>query len=510
MSRLHTCGLEESLAQSDLTLTMWDAASGTISIVAPPVTRGQSQVCAQFTSGVEGHVTKSLTTAVATGSLYTRVYAMWADFGSTPNSQGNLFRWVNGSGVEAVAVKFNPNTKVFRLSNNASGTPTTVDGTFVVVVNTWIRLELEIILASTSAGSTTLKVYVGDSPTPSDTITLAAQATAGTGTIATISGVEIGNRSGLDFGLMSMDDIGINDADTTSGDGQTSWCGAGSIFMIEPSVSNTKTVQWTPKGGSAGSDLARSNSMRPNSGNPNGFAVAPSVVTNQSNVIEEPGAPDDLTTYNYTFDASSVDRFDIVAAPSALPDSTNFTLIDVYARVGSTSTTQISLCLTIWDNGGFQNDGPPVFISINGFERTRSGEHNASTLSGATKTQLNQYSIGYKSLSGVGIERRITALWANVEYVPDLSVVATMATTHNYTALNNVWVAGVKGLVGINGAIHNYTSQTAMSPGAVSNYSAQISATRAPVSPWESSGFVAVTRSLIHTYEALKSASQSY
>jgi hypothetical protein len=500
MSRLLTSGFEESLAQSDLTLTMWDAAAGTITITVPPITRGQSQTCAQFTTNVEGHVTKSLTTAVATGSLYTRVYAMWGDFGSAPNAQGTLFMWVNGSGVEGIAVKFNPSTKVFRLSNSASGSPATADGTFVASVNTWIRLELEIIVASTTAGSTTLKIYVGDNTTPVDTITLAAQATAGTGTIATLAGVQIGNRTGSDWGTMSIDDIGINDADTTSGDGQTTWCGAGSIFLINPSLSNTKPMQWIPFGASAGSDVARPNSMRPNMSFPNGPKVSNIIVNNYGNLFDEPGAPDDSAHYNYTFDTVSADRFDIVPAPSSLPDATAFKLIDVYARVGGASTSTVTLCLTIWDNGGFQNDGPAVFITINGWQRTRSGEHNASTLSGVTKTQLNQFSIGYKSLSGSGLERRVTALWANVEYTPDLSTVVSRALTHNYAAQSAVAQVGN----------HNCSALKALAVALLSNYTAQISAARALGTPWDSRGFLAVTRALTHVYEALKSVTQSY
>lgn len=498
MARLHTSGFEESLAQSDLSLTVWDSASGTITVTAPPVARGQSQTCAEFTTAVEGHVTKSLTTGKSAGSLYTRVYALWTGFGAA--ASGVVFRWVDGSGNNGIVVRYIGSTGKFRLENYASGALVSVDSSYVASVNTWIRLELQILLSSTTSGGATLNIYNGDSATAADSITLASQATAGTVAIATLNGCEIGNRSTADFGTLYLDDIAINDDDTSTGDGQTSWCGPGSIFLVKPATTNTKPVQWSASGSSTARDAAQPNLLRPNMGLPNGTAVTAGVVTNQSNIDDVPGAPDDATTYNFISDAVSVDRFDITPAPSALPDATNFTLIDVYGRVGSTSTSLVTMSLTVWDDGGFQNDGPALFMNTSGWQRTKSGEHNVASLVGVTKTKLNQYSIGYKSLSGSGIERRVSALWANVEYKPDTSLTITQSLVHNYNALTPL----SKQLT------HNYNSAVAVLLSLVTNYNSAVSRSNSAGSPWTAAGFVAVVRALTHIYESLKGVSQAY
>jgi hypothetical protein len=474
--RLHTCGFEEVSAQGDLALTMWTNSNGTVNIATPSPARAQTTKCISCPTSVSSWVTRSLTTAKTTGKLYSRGYVCWTDFGGAANSFGALFKWSN-AGANAIVIRFNASTKKFQLENNATGAAVTTTGTFVASLNTWYRVELEVVLATDTAGSATCKVYSGDTSTLLDTLTLSAQKTIDATNQPSLSGLELGNRSGANWGTVTIDDVAINDDDATSGDGQTTWCGAGCIVMTKPASTNgaSNPTQWT-KGGSS------------------------PAATNSQGVDDLPGTPNDGTDYNYTSDNVSYDRFDMNNLPGGIV-AASFTLIDIYARVGGNSTSTGTIDLSVWDDAGFRTDAPNrIFISAVGWQITRTSEHLCFSLSGKTQTQVNLFDCGYKSVGGTGIEKRVSALWANVEYVPDTSVSVSRTLTSNYIVL----VAPTQSRTS------NYAVHTKPTTSQVSNHeSVSNMVTSTKTSPWESKGVIAVSQAVIHRMEILKGVTQS-
>jgi len=90
-------------------------------------------------------------------------------------------------------------------------------------------------------------------------------------------------------------------------------------------------------------------------------------------------------------------------------------VLDVYARV-SASTSTGNMALKIWDDGGNGTEGTSFVLNSSTWRILTGSEHQPFDISTKTPSLVNSFSIGNKAKS-VNVEKRISALWANVEWI---------------------------------------------------------------------------------------------
>lgn len=475
MARLWVFGVEEVAINADFTKTNCNHADAGVTVVTDVVHGGLK--AAQFPTSATNFIARSFSTYTS-GKLYTRFYVYFRDFGTTgANSWYPIFRHTNAPGSGRALVEFNPSTKQFGINNRTTGTDSRTAGTAVISSGKWYRIETETIVSTTTTGSFTAKVFDGDNTTPLDTI-----AQTGTATTAdNILGAEFGNRNGADIGTLVMDDFGWND---DSGTFQNSWLGPGKIEMITGSA--TASQQWI---GATG--LAPNSRTTPNMF---GFddlqwnTASPAATTNNNSADQNvddtaTGSINDADYQKSNGSSSEFDRLHLTPVHSSDASDGNFVLTALYVRYGGSGTGTFKLRL--WD-GATAIDSGAIPIPTSGYARLDLARQLTYALTGKSVSQVNALDAGYFADSGTG-EKRISALWMNVEFIPSGLVTVTSSAVHRYATLSAVnssktpWFAFVQG---INAAV---------------------------LTPYEAkSALTAVSQSATTVYELLTSVTQSY
>lgn len=379
-ARLFTCGFEENA----LATTMWTTAGSNATIVTTTPHSGTNSL--QLASTTNKTITRNLAAAVTAPNtvFFARFYWQTSSAGQ---ADSRIFS--NNSSVSTYGVSVTKLTSgKMRLRNNP--TAETVDSTMTITANTLYRLEVRHKISDT-AGEEELRIYLGDATTPLETVTMTFAGTADT--LPTDILVFTLEDSALNNNLTYLyDDIAIND---DSGSFQTSWPGPGKIALVKP-ASDT-TVTWT-KGGSG----------------PSG--------TNFGGISEVPGTPDDAVTLNCDSAAcvaaldTNEDKLGLSTITAEVPSNAVMALIDVYGRVNVATAVSGTMALVTWDDGATRTQGPTMTVSSTTWRNTTTAEHQVSNLSAKTKATTQNYSIGYKSLTGT-VAKQVTALWANVEWI---------------------------------------------------------------------------------------------
>lgn len=372
MARLFTCGFEEN----DLTATMWTTVADTPTIVTSGTTAPRTGTyCLQIAGTATEYVARDLSASVTSGTYFTRVAIKkganpgesvriaWA--GSTTTLGWHL-NWKSDGAVELVA-----------------SIPTTVVATTSALSNnTWYVLEVRHVIDN-SAGELELRldgVTVGSALTGIDTL----PTTVGRWRLG-----QTGSALGGSFTFW-MDDIAINDA---SGATFTTWCGLGKIVLVKPTA-DTATNQWTT---SAGTDH---------------YAL----------VDDVPGTPDDATTYLQDGNTANVERFAVSDLPAEVGSSDTLVVLDVYGRGGVDVASTNTIVFRVWDEGGTSSDNGVNFNINNTSYRIcsvgSSNEHFPYSLSGKTKANFADFNVGFKGATGTTNNKRVTAVWGNVEFIP--------------------------------------------------------------------------------------------
>lgn len=383
MARLFTCGFEEYSGASaivDLT-TMWSAVVGSPTYVATSPHSGTYCLeCAP--AATAPYVRRYLPSGDTAGTYYTRFYVKVVAAGSDA-SYRLVARCISNGSALNWGIRYKHSTQQFNLINGVDSANSDWSGT--VQADTWYRIEIEHKLLD-SGGSITAYCYEGDSTTPSGTWSALTGDTLNTNAYAwEFLGVNLASGGCT----IRFDDIAINDETTGTYIACDSWCGPGKIAFLEP-ASDTATVQWTPNTG-----------------------------TDHTALVDDlPGTPDDATTYNGDTQATNVDRLNVGSLPAEVTSDATITLVDVYARVGNSSTSGTpSMILRLWDEGGTSVDGPALSTDINGWRICATSEHLVASGSGKTKANVESYDLGYKGNTADGYNKWITALWANVEWL---------------------------------------------------------------------------------------------
>jgi hypothetical protein len=255
-ARLFTSGFETG---DNLTTTEWDGANS-VRLSQTVVHSGQYSV--ESSVAQTGDYATKLGAAKTSGTLFVRGYFRWNSFPGAEQvfmedyndvaSQIGFRVWISGG-------------QKIELQNWV--TFSAVTSVTTLALNTWYRFEVRHLIAS-SGGALELRWYNNDSASPVETLTINNENTLP----SNITYVLLGEPTfSVTRGDVYVDDVGVNDE---TGTFQSSWLGPGSIVLLKPSFNNS--TAWTP--------------------NPAGSF-------NAQNTADEPGTPDDDTSYNSISDA---------------------------------------------------------------------------------------------------------------------------------------------------------------------------------------------------------------
>ena len=373
-ARLFTSGFETN----NFTETEWDVTNGSPAIVTAPVHSGNYTL--RVNPSAAAHwVYRFHPSGTTSGTFYVRYYVRFATF---PGVNGSIISQITTntgtdfSTAEIITVSGN---KRIRLTANQRGSST--DSTFNLAADIWYRVEVT--HAWENPATITLKLFTGDSGTEEFTLTISGVNGGGGNDIGRFYFGQITS----DTSDIRFDDIAVNNS---TGSFQNSLPGPGKVVLVKPTFD--KSVQWTP--------------------NPAG--------SNAANVDDEPGTPDDDTTRNEVSDTTSQDKFHLSDLPTVMPPTATLTLAHVFARAGSNQAVADTIRLLWWNEEDTQITGPSFSVAVNGYRTGATNELLVVGLSTSTRWEVTKSKIGYTADTGTSFLKKVTALWANVEYTGEI------------------------------------------------------------------------------------------
>jgi hypothetical protein len=317
---------------------------------------------------------RNLPSAVTSGTYYFRAYIRWS--GSPSVELFGLMQATNNTNNANWRLKLSTGGQLI-LRNSETGTDlATTSG---LTANTWYRVEIKWVIHD-STGELHLYVdgvEVGSGQTGVDTL----DTNFNDFRLATE-----GDNGGVNI---YFDDVAIN-VDDASGF-QDGLPGAGKIDIV--TVGSNVTNDWEDE--TAGASTF-------------------------NNVDDIPGAVNDADFNQETAALNSIDRFGLATLPAGIDSGADMVLMDVYARVGGTaaSTAPTSGRLKIWDEGSILTNGPTVDFAVNGWRILANNEHQVFNLGTRTKANVQSFNVGYENITDTATKpRRVSALWANVEWI---------------------------------------------------------------------------------------------
>lgn len=382
MARLYSCGFE---LQSATAGVEWDANNG-VPVINTTIKRsGAASLRVNPSNGTRFMSHQIYSTADAAAHVFIRGYFYIA---SAPAAMTGLICWADSAvattGWYAVKMLTDRTLTVI----NSSGTSTAAGLSSAVPLNEWHLIELEY----------------------DDTANVAKGYLDGT-LFATLTSADLGGGLHARWGILNtttsadfyIDDVAVND---TSGSAQTGLCGAGSIVYLRPNAAGDNNGFATAVGGTAG---AGNNFTRVNE-----------------------TTPDDATSYNETTatGTTTADDFNCDSSAGAGINSADaVTLVQVGARVGSNAATAANLLYRVKSQAsGTTSEGSSVSVAVNGFNTHDVTLPRTYKLTSYTDPQgsgvwtpalLDSMQIGYRTNVSQSTSRRVSGLWALVEYVPD-------------------------------------------------------------------------------------------
>lgn len=386
MARLWTCGFELQSTTANVEFT---SLTGTASISTSVHRAGAAALRCNPTAAT-GFIEHQVDTASAVKRTFHRIY-MRVD--SLPTATTTVLA-IGQSGFFPVHLRLTT-TGTLQLRDNQAGADVGTPSA-ALALGTWYRIEVDAADSGSSAVTRNVTAY------------LDGVAFSGTTAIAGTSGysrVRVGAQTTCTTDLY-FDDIAVND---TNGTAQTGLPGSGSVVHLYPSGAGDANDFATAVGGTAG---AANNFTR----------------------VDET-TPDDATTYNETSlsGTTTTDDFNLPTAASAgIAATDSITLVAVGARVGSNATTTASLVYRLKSQaGGTVAESASVSVAVNGWASHKAAAPFVHQLvaytdpqgGGAwTASRLDTAQIGYRANVSQTTVRRVSTLWALVEFVPTAAV----------------------------------------------------------------------------------------
>lgn len=378
MARLWSCGFESQSATSGVE---WDTTTGTPAISTSTVRSGAASLRCNPSAATAFISHQVMANGNTTAVVGLRAYLYVA---SAPAALTTIMCWADSAANTSgwYGIKLSPS---LTLTVNASGGTGGVASS-TLSLNTWYRVELLYDdVANTATG------YLDGTQFDQRT------------------GYDLGGGNFARFGVVQsttadlyLDDLAIND---NTGSAQTGLPGNGRIVHLRPSGAGDNNGFATVLGGTAGA------------------------ANNYTRVNEL--TPDSATSYNATTatGTTTIDDF-VFDSPSSAGIGSNDTirLVQIGTKVGSTATTAANIASRIKSqSAGTVAESASTSIAINGWAtHTAAVPHNYPLTSytdpqagGAwTPSLLGTMQAGYRSSASQSTTRRVSTLWALVEYVP--------------------------------------------------------------------------------------------
>lgn len=383
MSRLWSCGFELQSATAGIE---WDTNNGVPVIDTTTKRSGAAALRCNPSAGTRFIAQQIYAADDAAAHMYLRGYFYVA---SAPSALTGLLCWADSATASTgwYAVKMLTDRTLTVI--NSSGTSTAAGLSSAVPLNTWTRIEFEY----------------------DDTANVAKGYLNGT-LFATLNSADLGGGAFARWGVLNtcnadiyLDDLAVNDG---GGSSQTGLPGAGSIIHLYPDSAGDNNGFATAVGGTAGA------------GN------------NYTRVDET--TPNDATDYNETTatGTTTIDDFNCQAAASAGINSADaVTLVQVGARVGSNAVTAASIVTRVKTvASGTVLESGSTSVALNGWSTNAAAVPKTHQLTSYTDPQgggvwtpalLDTMQVGYRGNVSQATARRVSALWALVEYVPDVA-----------------------------------------------------------------------------------------
>lgn len=378
MARLWSCGFELQTVGSGGVGVEWDTTTGSPSINTTTVRSGAASLRCNPTAA-----TSFIQHAIQASDVATRVYLRaYVRIATLPSAKTMILSWTDGTPF-GYGIVLQTNGKLTIEGTN--GTLFTSQSALTLSTGQWYRIELDM-----DDNNDIATAYVDG--------TQVLQLTG-----ADVFGGHLA-RFGPQFSCTTdiyLDDLAVND---TSGSTQTALPGAGSIVHLRPNAAGDNNGFATATGGTAGT------------------------ANNYTRVSET--TPDDTTSYNNTTatGTTTIDDFNVTdASSSGIGSSDTITLVQVGQRAGSSATTTASIVTRI-KAAASGTVAESASIPVN----TTTFNTHATTIpklykltayvkpssTAWTRSDLDSMQIGYRSNVSQSTQRRVTTIWALVEYVP--------------------------------------------------------------------------------------------
>jgi len=388
MARLWSCGFEmqsnvDLIEVQDFTpnlgatiSTTVKRAPGTASARVNPASGANCLIEHQFTSGV---VMRTF------HRFYIRVDTL-------PAGASNIYH-IGQSGYFPANIQLRTDgTLILRDSNAAVdlGSPTA----FALTLGRWYRIEADYtdVAGTLTPGVSAFKLYV-------DGVLVSDQMCSNINGFSRVRMGTTNTGGGLD---MYIDDIAVND---DTGSYQNGLPGPGCVVHMLPDAAGDNNLWGTAIGGTAGA------------------------ANNFTRVNER--VPNDSTSYNQTAatGTTTIDDFNMQTAASAgIGTADLVNVVSVGVRGGSDATTTASICTRLKSqSGGTVAESPSVSVATNGWNTHRATVPRIYYLNSYVDPQaggpwtaalLNNAQIGYRTITSQTTTRRVTSLWALVDFVP--------------------------------------------------------------------------------------------
>ncbi|MFF6985614.1 hypothetical protein [Streptomyces sp. NPDC010273] len=394
MTRLWTCGFELQSPNAEFGVNSGTVNGGDVTPGISTTVHRQGTASARFNLTAQtSYIEHQITTGVV-GRTFHRLYVR---VDTLPSTETNIYA-VGMASYFPGSLRLLP-TGQFVLRDSIVGT--TLTGTSpAVTLGRWHRLEID--FTDAASGQTAFRGYM-DGTLFSDGLCTA---------IGGFSRLRIGPQVAATVDLY-IDDIAVND---TTGSVQTGLPGPGSVVHLRPNAAGDANTWASAVGGTAGT------------GN------------NYTRVSERP--PDDATSYNQTTatGTTNVDDFNVEnTADVGIGSDDSITLVQIGGRVASDATTAASIVYRIKGQaGGTVQESASVTVantswSVNSGQSPRpymlTAYTNPQTSTAWTAATLDTAQIGYRGDVSQSTVRRVSTLWALVEFLPATAALPRAAET---------------------------------------------------------------------------------